>query len=67
MFKIQQAKEAAEKIKYPVMVRVAYALGGLGSGICKNVQELEELCGKVSFKRSPTGQDAEAKTKTLKL
>ena len=36
------------------MVRVAYALGGLGSGICKNVQELEELCGKVSFENRLT-------------
>ena len=34
------------------MVRVAYALGGLGSGICKNVQELEELCRK-AFTAAP--------------
>ncbi len=31
------------------MVRVAYALGGLGSGIVKNEKELTELCGKVTL------------------
>jgi carbamoylphosphate synthase large subunit len=46
-FKLEEAIEAAKKIKYPVMVRVAYALGGLGSGIVKNEKELTELCGKV--------------------
>ena len=34
------AKEAALKIGYPVMVRAAFALGGKGSGLCKDVNEL---------------------------
>ena len=45
-YNTEEAKKAAEKINYPVMVRVAYALGGLGSGICRNEAELVELCGK---------------------
>jgi carbamoyl-phosphate synthase large subunit len=35
---------AAEKIGFPVMIRVAYALGGRGSGICRTEQELVERC-----------------------
>jgi carbamoylphosphate synthase large subunit len=31
------------------MVRLAYALGGLGSGIVKDEKELTELCGKVKL------------------
>jgi carbamoyl-phosphate synthase large subunit len=37
---VDEAVEAAEKIGYPVMVRIAYALGGLGSGIVNNKAEL---------------------------
>ena len=37
---IEEAVEAAEIIGYPVMVRIAYALGGLGSGIVNNKAEL---------------------------
>ena len=40
---IFQAVEAAEVLGYPVLVRAAYALGGLGSGFASNVQELETL------------------------
>jgi carbamoyl-phosphate synthase large subunit len=39
---IDEAVAAAEEIKFPVMVRIAYALGGLGSGIVNNKQELIE-------------------------
>ena len=39
---VQEALKAAEKIGYPVMVRIAYALGGLGSGIVENKAELTE-------------------------
>jgi carbamoyl-phosphate synthase large subunit len=35
-----EAKKAAEKIGYPVMIRIAYALGGLGSGLCADEQDL---------------------------
>ncbi|MBN2802246.1 MAG: carbamoyl-phosphate synthase (glutamine-hydrolyzing) large subunit [Deltaproteobacteria bacterium] len=43
---IDEAIKAAEKIGYPVMGRVAYALGGLGSGKCYNLEELKDLAGK---------------------
>lgn len=41
------ALKAADKIGYPVMVRSAYALGGLGSGLCDSRQKLEETASKV--------------------
>lgn len=37
-----EALEAGNKIGYPVMCRVAYALGGLGSGVVQNAEELKE-------------------------
>ena len=40
------ALEAAEKLGYPVIVRAAYALGGLGSGFCDNREELVALVEK---------------------
>uniref|UniRef100_A0AAQ4PWD5 Carbamoyl phosphate synthase arginine-specific large chain n=1 Tax=Gasterosteus aculeatus aculeatus TaxID=481459 RepID=A0AAQ4PWD5_GASAC len=39
---VSDALKAAEKIGYPVMLRSAYALGGLGSGLCANREKLEE-------------------------
>ena len=42
----EQAVKAAEAIGYPVMIRVAYALGGLGSGVCRNESELRDLAGR---------------------
>ena len=39
---IDQAVQVAREIGYPVMVRIAYALGGLGSGICNDEEELKE-------------------------
>ncbi|MEM7350646.1 MAG: carbamoyl-phosphate synthase (glutamine-hydrolyzing) large subunit [Acidobacteriota bacterium] len=39
---VEQAMAAGEEIGYPVMVRIAYALGGLGSGICDDAEALEE-------------------------
>ncbi|BEI82121.1 hypothetical protein CcaverHIS002_0212810 [Cutaneotrichosporon cavernicola] len=47
-----EAKVAAARIGYPVIVRAAYALGGLGSGFAQNEHELEELCNK-AFATSP--------------
>ena len=41
---LEEALKAAYKIGFPVMVRSAYALGGLGSGICKDEAEFVELC-----------------------
>lgn len=43
---MNEAIKAANLIQYPVMVRVAYALGGLGSGICHDKAQLKELCAK---------------------
>ncbi|MCB2231015.1 carbamoyl-phosphate synthase (glutamine-hydrolyzing) large subunit [bacterium] len=40
---VDEALAAASKIGYPVMARVAYALGGLGSGICRDEAALREL------------------------
>ncbi len=40
---INDGIEVAEKIKYPVMARIAYALGGQGSGIAYNEKELKEI------------------------
>ena len=41
---LEDALEVAHRIGFPVMVRSAYALGGLGSGVCTNEQEFIELC-----------------------
>ncbi|MDR2626651.1 MAG: carbamoyl-phosphate synthase (glutamine-hydrolyzing) large subunit, partial [Dysgonamonadaceae bacterium] len=49
---ILQAHEAAETLGYPVIVRAAYALGGLGSGFCNNAEELNLLAEK-AFTHSP--------------
>ena len=49
---IKEAKSAAADLGYPVIVRAAYALGGLGSGFCDNEQELEAICEK-AFAFSP--------------
>jgi len=43
---VETSLEAAEQIGYPVIVRAAYALGGLGSGFADNKQELKELVQK---------------------
>ena len=44
---VDEAVEAASKIGYPVMVRAAYALGGLGSGLCGNEEKLRQTTEKV--------------------
>ncbi len=40
---VEEAVNAAAKIGYPCMIRVAYALGGLGSGICRNEEQIREM------------------------
>ncbi|MHC1629001.1 MAG: carbamoyl-phosphate synthase (glutamine-hydrolyzing) large subunit [Candidatus Nezhaarchaeales archaeon] len=42
-YSIEESIEAAEEIGYPVMVRVAYTLGGKASGVARNRKELEEI------------------------
>lgn len=49
---IEQARVAAKNLGYPVIVRAAYALGGLGSGFADNEEELNTLCEK-AFSFSP--------------
>ena len=41
-----EAKRAAIEIGYPIMLRIAFALGGLGSGMCKDERELEDRVAK---------------------
>lgn len=43
---MEEAREAAKELGYPVILRAAYALGGLGSGFCDNEEELNELAQK---------------------
>ncbi len=43
---VNSALYSAERIGYPVMIRSAYALGGLGSGVCRNKDELKEMAEK---------------------
>ena len=40
---VKQALEVAEEIGYPVIVRVAYTLGGKGAGVAHNAEELKEI------------------------
>jgi len=40
---VDQAIEIAKELGFPVMIRIAYALGGLGSGVCRNEKEVEDL------------------------
>ena len=49
---IESALAAANEVGYPVIIRAAYALGGLGSGFCNNDEELRALASK-SFTFSP--------------
>ena len=49
---IEDARRAAKTLGYPVIIRAAYALGGLGSGFCDNEEELNRLAEK-AFSFSP--------------
>ena len=49
---IEEARKAAAHLGYPVIIRAAYALGGLGSGFCDNEEELNKLAEK-AFSFSP--------------
>ncbi|MDO4210143.1 MAG: carbamoyl-phosphate synthase (glutamine-hydrolyzing) large subunit [Bacteroidales bacterium] len=49
---IEDARRAAKELGYPVIIRAAYALGGLGSGFCDNEEELNRLAEK-AFSFSP--------------
>lgn len=49
---VKQAREAAKHLGYPVIIRAAYALGGLGSGFADDENQLNKLCEK-AFAFSP--------------
>ncbi len=49
---IEQARRAAADLGYPVIIRAAYALGGLGSGFCSDIDELNKVAEK-AFSFSP--------------
>ncbi len=49
---VVDARRAAKELEYPVIIRAAYALGGLGSGFCDNEEELNKLVEK-AFSFSP--------------
>ncbi len=49
---IETARKAAKELGYPIIIRAAYALGGLGSGFCDNEEELNKLAEK-AFSFSP--------------
>ena len=49
---VEEARAAAQSLGYPVILRAAYALGGLGSGFCDNQEELDKLAEK-AFSFSP--------------
>ena len=49
---IDEAVAVAEHIGYPVIVRAAYALGGLGPGLAQNKKQLQVLCSN-AFATSP--------------
>ena len=54
-YSIEEAKEAAKKIGYPVVLRPAFTLGGTGGGFAYNEEELIEV-GLNAFKLSPVHQ-----------
>ncbi|MCC8035211.1 MAG: carbamoyl-phosphate synthase (glutamine-hydrolyzing) large subunit [Rikenellaceae bacterium] len=49
---VEDAKRVAAELGYPVIIRAAYTLGGLGSGFCDNDKQMESLAGK-AFNYSP--------------
>ncbi|MCD8073019.1 MAG: carbamoyl-phosphate synthase (glutamine-hydrolyzing) large subunit [Alistipes sp.] len=49
---VEDAKRVAAELGYPVIIRAAYTLGGLGSGFCDNQEQMESLAGK-AFNYSP--------------
>ncbi|MCC8088147.1 MAG: carbamoyl-phosphate synthase (glutamine-hydrolyzing) large subunit [Rikenellaceae bacterium] len=49
---VEEAKRVAKELGYPIIIRAAYTLGGLGSGFCDNEEELDTLAHK-AFTYSP--------------
>ena len=55
VYSLEEAEEAAEKLGYPVMIRVAFTLGGKGGGVARSREELREVAGR-GLRASPVGQ-----------
>jgi len=43
---VEEALNVSNELGYPVLIRIAFALGGLGSGVCRNESEVEKLASK---------------------
>ncbi len=54
-YSLEEAREAAARIGYPVVLRPAFTLGGTGGGFANNEEELNDI-GKNAFKLSPVHQ-----------
>ena len=54
-YSIEEARQAAKRIGYPVVLRPAFTLGGTGGGFAENSRELEEI-GANAFRLSPVHQ-----------
>ena len=55
VYSLEEAHDAVRDMGYPVMIRVAYTLGGKGGGIARTPSELDEVVGR-GLRASPTGQ-----------
>ena len=55
VYSYEEALEAAEKLGFPVMVRVAFTLGGKGGGVARTKEELREVVAR-GIRASPVGQ-----------
>ena len=52
---MQEALDAVESLKYPVVVRPSFTMGGLGSGIAFTEEELKQIAG-AGLRHSPTSE-----------
>lgn len=43
---VEEALQVSKELGFPVLIRIAFALGGLGSGVCRNRKEVEQLATK---------------------
>lgn len=43
---VDEALKVSKELGYPVLIRIAFALGGLGSGVCRNKNEVEKLASR---------------------
>ncbi|HUI38495.1 MAG TPA: carbamoyl-phosphate synthase (glutamine-hydrolyzing) large subunit, partial [Thermoplasmata archaeon] len=55
VYSLEEARAAASELGYPVIIRVAYTLGGKGGGVARTPEELAEVAGR-GLRASPMGQ-----------